>query len=103
MTSAAPTIRTTGRPQTVDPTTGVALGLSWLLAAAATAASVATLTVPDLLSGTPVMNGSAMGTALVVLVIAVPSSRSRPGAPAQDRSGPSSWRPASRRTCSTTP
>ena len=73
MTTAAPTIRTTkGRPQTVDPTTRVALGLSWLLAAAALAASVATLTVPDLLSGTPVMNGSAMGTALVVLVIAVP-------------------------------
>jgi len=72
MTTVAPTILTKGRPQTVDPTTRVALGLSWLLATAAIAASVATLTVPDLLSGTPVMNGSAMGTALVVLVIAVP-------------------------------
>lgn len=72
MTTDAPAILTKGRPQAVDPTTRVALGLSWLLATAAIAASVATLTVPDLLTGTPVMNGSAMGTALVVLVIAVP-------------------------------
>ncbi len=73
MTTAAQTTPTTGpSPAPVDRTTGVALGLSWLLAAAALAASVVTLTVPDLLSGTPVMNGSAMGTALVVLAIAVP-------------------------------
>ena len=73
MTTAAQTTPTAGpSPAPVDRTTGVALGLSWLLAAAALAASVATLTVPDLLSGTPVMNGSAMGTAVVVLTIAVP-------------------------------
>lgn len=43
------------------------------LAAVTTIASALTLWVPDVLTGPPVMNGSARGTALVLLVLAVPA------------------------------
>jgi hypothetical protein len=46
--------------------------LSAALAAAAAAGSLLTFTVPSLLRGTAVMNGSARGTALVVLLAGVP-------------------------------
>ncbi len=46
--------------------------LSLALAVVTTAACLVTLLVPDLLGGTAVMNGSAKGTALVALVLAVP-------------------------------
>ena len=73
MTAAVHTRRATDRRhEAADPTPGLALRLSWVLAGLTIAACVATLTVPDLLGGTPVMNGSAKGTALVALVVAVP-------------------------------
>ena len=50
----------------------VAARTSLTLAVVAAAASVVTL-LPDVLHGTPVMNGSARGTAVVVLVAAVPT------------------------------
>ncbi len=50
---------------------GVA-GLAWALALVSSVAALGTLWWPDLLTGTAVMNGSARGTALVVLVLAVP-------------------------------
>jgi hypothetical protein len=58
------------------------LGLApyWMSAALAVASGVAaalTLLAPDVLRGTPVMNGSARGTALVALVVALPSCPSR--------------------------
>ena len=43
-----------------------------MLAAVTAVACLANLLVPDLLSGTAVMNGSAKGTSLVALVVAVP-------------------------------
>ena len=46
--------------------------LAILLGVVAAAAAAVTAFVPDVLSGTPVMNGSARGTALVVLFVAVP-------------------------------
>jgi hypothetical protein len=66
---------------------GVPLGplrLSSVLSAVTIVACLANLLVPDLLSGPPVMNGSAKGTALVALIVAVPllvvaSARSRSG------------------------
>ncbi len=47
--------------------------LSAALAAVAAIAGAATVLVPDVLSGPPAMRGSARGTALVVLVVAVPA------------------------------
>jgi hypothetical protein len=47
--------------------------LSGSLAVVATAAAGGTALVPGVLRGTPVMNGSARGTALVVLLVAVPA------------------------------
>jgi hypothetical protein len=46
--------------------------LSGALAVVATAAAAATLFIPGILRGPPAMNGSARGTALVVLVVALP-------------------------------
>lgn len=46
--------------------------LSWLLVAVTVAATVPTILVPDLLYGPAAMNGSARGTALVMLVGGVP-------------------------------
>src|SRR5450755_3059206 len=51
---------------------GPAYWLSAALAAAATAAAVLTFLLPSALRGTAVMNGSARGTALVVLLAGVP-------------------------------
>lgn len=48
------------------------LRLANVLAAVTAVACLANLLVPDLLSGTAVMNGSARGTSLVALVVAVP-------------------------------
>jgi hypothetical protein len=49
-----------------------AVGLGRVLVPVGLVAAAATLWWPDLLTGTAVMNGSARGTALVVLVLAVP-------------------------------
>jgi hypothetical protein len=51
---------------------GPAYWLSAALAAAATAAALLTFLLPSVLRGTAVMNGSARGTALVVLLAGVP-------------------------------
>ena len=56
----------------LDPPGRVATGLSVALAVVAALAAALTVFVPDVLTGPPVMNGSARGTALVVLVLAVP-------------------------------
>ena len=50
----------------------VAYGLSTALVVVAAAAAALTFFVPEVLRGPTVMNGSARGTALVVLVVAVP-------------------------------
>ena len=74
----------TGISPAVQPTAGAARNrvigprgpaywLSAALAAAAVAGSLLTFAVPSLLRGTAVMNGSARGTALVVLVAGVPA------------------------------
>lgn len=55
------------------PVSRAAYWLSVGLAAAATGASVAMLAAPGLLLGTAAMNGSARGTSLVVLALAVPT------------------------------
>jgi hypothetical protein len=52
---------------------GAAWWLSAALAVTAAAGSLLTFTVPALLRGTAVMNGSARGTALVVLLAGVPA------------------------------
>ena len=52
---------------------GAAYWLSAALAVAAAASSLLTFTVPAVLRGTAVMNGSARGTALVVLLAGVPA------------------------------
>jgi hypothetical protein len=46
--------------------------MTTLLAVVAASAAAGTAFMPDILSGTAVMNGSARGTALVVLLVAVP-------------------------------
>jgi hypothetical protein len=60
---------TTGR---VVPATGMAYRLSAALAVVAAAAAGTTVAFPGVLTGPAVMNGSAVGTALVVLLVAVP-------------------------------
>lgn len=72
------------RPPAADVVPLLPLRLSSVLAAVAIVACLATLFVPGLLSGSAVMNGSAKGTALVALLVAVPlllasSSRARNG------------------------
>lgn len=57
---------------TIGRRLGWAYGVSSALAAVAAVAAGATFFVPGVLRGTAVMNGSARGTALVVLVLAVP-------------------------------
>jgi len=52
---------------------GAAYWLSAALAVVAAASSLLTFTIPSLLRGTAVMNGSARGTALVVLLAGVPA------------------------------
>jgi len=56
----------------VAAVSGSAWWLSGALAVVAAAAAATTLFVPGVLRGTAVMNGSARGTALVALVVAVP-------------------------------
>lgn len=51
---------------------GIAYWLSAVLAVAAAGSSLLTFLAPDVLRGTTVMNGSARGTALVVLLAGVP-------------------------------
>lgn len=70
---------TTAGPRPVIETGGVmardhaaAYPLSWLLAVVTVAATVPTILLPDVLRGPAAMNGSARGTALVMLVGAVP-------------------------------
>jgi hypothetical protein len=59
-------------PTTVDAVLRVSLRLSSVLSAVTVMACLANLFIADLLSGTAVMNGSAKGTALVALVVAMP-------------------------------
>jgi hypothetical protein len=56
----------------VVPATGTAYRLSAALAVVAAAAAGTTVALPEVLSGPAAMNGSAIGTALVVLLVAVP-------------------------------
>lgn len=56
----------------VMPARGVAYWLSWALAAVAALCALLTYLVGSVLRGPAVMNGSARGTALVVLVVGVP-------------------------------
>jgi len=60
----------TGEPALVP--SPVAHGLSWALAVAALAAALPTVLLDGFLHGPPAMNGSARGTALVMLVLGVP-------------------------------
>jgi hypothetical protein len=55
-----------------DPRGAAAVPLSWALAVATVAATVPTLLVDGLLHGPSAMAGSARGTALVMLLVAVP-------------------------------
>ena len=61
-----------GRSRVIGPG-GAAYWLSAALGVAAAASSLLTFTVPAVLRGTAVMNGSARGTALVVLLAGVPA------------------------------
>ncbi len=73
MNSAQQTItRTVRRPQASDPFPSLPLHLASVLVAVTIVTCSANLLVPDLLSGTSVMNGSAKGTSLVALLVAVP-------------------------------
>jgi hypothetical protein len=61
-----------GQGRVIGPS-GPTWWLSAALAVAAAAGSLLTFTVPAVLRGTAVMNGSARGTALVVLLAGVPT------------------------------
>jgi hypothetical protein len=61
-----------GRSRVIGPG-GAAYWLSAALGVAAAASSLLTFTVPAVLRGTAVMNGSARGTALLVLLAGVPA------------------------------
>ncbi len=63
---------TATRPVRAVPRAGVAYRLSGALAATSAAGAIVTFFVPEVLTGPAAMNGSARGTALVVLVLAVP-------------------------------
>jgi hypothetical protein len=60
-----------GSPRVIGPT-GPACAFGWALAAVSVAAAAPTFLVDGILTGPPAMNGSARGTALVVLLLAVP-------------------------------
>jgi hypothetical protein len=70
--------RTTGHDPSTEPTSpmthqgAAAYPLSWLLAVVTVAAGLPTIVFSDLLRGPAVMNGSARGTALVMVVGTVP-------------------------------
>lgn len=70
------TTATTSRPSPgvapAVPADGAAYPLSWLLAVVTVAATIPTVLAPDLLRGPAVMNGSARGTALVMLLAGIP-------------------------------
>jgi hypothetical protein len=68
-TAQGPAKGGTGR---VTPAGGIAYWMSGALAVAAAVSSLLTYLVGDVLRGPAVMNGSARGTALVVLVVGVP-------------------------------
>ena len=61
-----------GRTSTSGRAPLLPLRLASVLASVSAVACLANILVPDLLSGTAVMNGSAKGTSLVSLVVAVP-------------------------------
>jgi hypothetical protein len=67
---ARPAARPAGRAAASD--LSVATRLTAALTAAVTVAAGGTLLLPDVLRGTAVMNGSARGTALVMLAVTVP-------------------------------
>lgn len=61
------------QPRRVFPANGISYGLGIGLIVAATAAAIPTFLNPGILTGPAAMNGSARGTALVVLTIAIPA------------------------------
>ena len=69
--ASAPELATDGTGRVV-PAEGVAYWLSGALAVAAALSALLTYLVSDVLRGPAVMNGSARGAALVVLVVGVP-------------------------------
>lgn len=74
MTTDAPARPSTATARPVPLTRGgpaVRILASWLMAAALVAAG-GSLALPDVLQGTPVIDGNLRGTALVVLVVALP-------------------------------
>lgn len=71
-TSLAPSAPTARPPEPMTHEGAAAYPLSWLLAAVTVMAGVLTMVLPDVLRGPPAMNGSARGTALVMVVVAVP-------------------------------
>jgi len=72
MTPAVGVIASRNPTRLTDRVSGAAYGLSAALVLVAAVASAATFFTPGVLRGPAVMNGSARGTALVVLVVAVP-------------------------------
>jgi hypothetical protein len=58
--------------EAVSSTTTMTRGLLWLAVCANAAAAALTLLLPDVLLGPAVMNGSARGTALIMLLLGVP-------------------------------
>src|SRR6202022_1025954 len=63
-------------PSVFRTSTGLALSTYWLagaLAVVTTAASATTFFIPGVLRGPAVMNGSARGTALMILVLGIPA------------------------------
>ena len=68
---AAPTTREDAAGQVLRPGR-IAYWLSGALALAAAASALLTFLLPGILRGTAVMNGSARGTALIILLIDVP-------------------------------
>ncbi len=68
----SPTIRSATGTDPTDLAPPVLVRLTWALAVASAVAGAGSLLQPDVLSGTVVMNGSARGTAAVVLFVAVP-------------------------------
>lgn len=72
MTTLAARPRTAAPPSRVLPASGAAYWLSGALALMSAVAAAMTFFVPGILTGPAAMNGSARGTALVVLAVAVP-------------------------------
>ena len=72
MAATHPSVDTTRDPQPIAPPAHVRR-MTVLLAVVSALAAAGTAFIPPMLTGTAVMNGSARGTALVVLLVAVPA------------------------------